>query len=304
LARADGLCNQDERGFLSAYTILYGHFQNYESNGAIPMSNYLEATTKGSAFTLPAGKDGVMTGMDDLSKAITALNKSLGPLAAASVQVLLTHSFDNSAVLKLATILYKDGNAGKSAKFVMYAKFLSKCGVKIQAVQDSEEAVDIDEVTFKVDHSDLKKRRADISKLAAVYTAMWDVSEGQGLIKLYQNNKVKKINKVGDSNVSNPDEKAGEVTSVTPLDLCLEPMRVALSTVVNDGTKRAEFIMKAVMRIVAYGAEMEQPHNLDQLLESKGMYDTLASQPKAKALADRAVDRKSAVDAIKKQANG
>lgn len=179
-------------------------------------NTYLAAAGKGNAFTLPSGKDGVMKGMTALSGAMRSVNKAVGNLAAASLQVMLSHSLDQSAISKLLEILYRDGGSGKNSKYVMYSKFLRKTGITVQLVQDSEDAVDADEVSFKIDHSEFKKRTKDAKKLTTIYEDMWDVSEGEGLLKLYAG-KVKKINPKAASTKSE-DEQAGEAEQVDPFD--------------------------------------------------------------------------------------
>lgn len=241
-------------------------------------TTFLAATGgKGSAFTLPEKLGGVLTGISALSAAITAVNKMIGPCAAASVQVMLDHSMDDSAIVKLAGVLYRDGNAGKSPKYVMYAKFLRKVGIQIQAVQDSEEAVDDTEVTFNVDASDFKKRKKDDKKLVSILEAMWDVAEGEGLINLYKNKKVKKITPA--KKKAAEEEQASDADDVDPFDMLMEKsgLKAALSDVSTNDTKKADQIARVLEYVASQAVLMKDTSSLfNEVKQNKSLTQALS----------------------------
>jgi hypothetical protein len=180
---------------------------------------------------------------------------------------MLDHSLDQSAIGKLAEILYRDGGSGKNSKYVMYTKFLRKVGVTIQLVQDSEDAVDAAEVTFKIDHSDLKKRSKDAKKLTSIYEAMWDVSEGDGLIKLYSG-KVKKITPSTSSSKS-ADEQASEAEEVDPFDRVMvdSGCKAAFTDMCKNDPAGAANVARAVEYIMEKASSLKDTSQLYNLVK-------------------------------------
>ena len=245
------------------------------------MSTIITKNTRGTAFTLPNGSAGVMSGIELAFTKRKELKIIVNTVAVAAIQCCISNGHDDSAIRKLMTGLIA-GGMGKGGDYHTYKLMLEACGLycDFEGANEKKESINNELVINK------KKFKAilqDEGKKAKMYDMLYDVlNTDNGMWDTFQAAPDKRPNSArGKGKQDNEDEQAGEVSDVAAIDVALAPMRAALLEVAGTDPKRTEQILRVAMRLVEIGITMEQPANMDQVLQNQGLYSRFEKAPKA-----------------------
>lgn len=249
------------------------------------MSNttFIKSTERGTSLTLPEGIKGVTKGITLFTAKRKDIKELINALAVASVQVCLDHSKDDSAIRKIAEALLCGGD-GRGSDYATYLRFLDKCGLKV----DYETPANEDEIATMVVHKkEFSKNITSEEGRKKLNEFLYDTltKTEAGIHAAFQSKAKRKPR--GKAPAKNAEEEASAVADVAPVDVALVKLRTKLAAVAGEDPKRVAMVMKALEHLADIGLTMDQPANLNQMLESKGIYKALDAAPKAQSWVDK-----------------
>lgn len=246
-------------------------------------NNFIKAGDRGAALSLTGGIKAVNQGIALFSTKRAEIALLVNQLAVASVQVMLDHNKDDSAIVKLAEALMTAG-CGRGSDYATYLRFLEKCGL----VVDFDATVAEGEIaTMKVDKKGFNKMTATDEARKKLNELLYDT-----LVKadcdIHTTLQAKPKRKPrGKAKAEDDATKPSEAVDAQPVDVALDKVRDTLALVAGDNPNKCKQIVALLERLTEVTVVMEQPANVLQMLENQGIFDKLSKQATATGMVDK-----------------
>tara|TARA_R110000824_G_scaffold151515_1_gene322475 strand:+ start:1524 stop:2315 length:792 start_codon:yes stop_codon:yes gene_type:complete len=248
----------------------------------------ITSNKRGTAFTLPEGSKGVMTGIELCFAKRKELKVLINTVAVASIQCCIDNGHDDSAIRKLMTGLIS-GGIKTGSDYDTYKRMLEKCGLycDFEGSHEKKESIDNELV---IDKKKFAKLLKDDAAKTEMYDMLYDVlnvddADMWDTFQSKPDKRPKAAKKKADA--VEGDTEAGEVTTVNPVDDKITKLRDTLSLVAGDNPKKCDQLVTLLERLLDVGIVMEQPANVLQMLENQGIFKKLEGQTKVQGMVDK-----------------